>query len=189
MDVVKSSGGGGKSEGTMRVSYGGGGSGGGYSTSGGAEKSTGGSSETPAFHPDTTFETLKDGSTALIIRPGYRLKLKLSELLEGGDAQRDKNEKRKKKQAEEADADDNVWFRRDSTRFKDTDGDGEWSYSRWFKEYVNEYTITIDMKLTDEIPREGISLFQTSLVHTKEVGSWTHACYNCIFICLGRSRM
>lgn len=40
--------------------------------------------------------------------------------------------------------------------------------SKWFKEYVNKYTITMDIKIMDPIPRDGISLFQTALVHTKE---------------------
>jgi len=40
--------------------------------------------------------------------------------------------------------------------------------SRWFKEYVNEYTITMDIKLLEPPPRDGIALFQTALIHAKE---------------------
>ena len=36
------------------------------------------------------------------------------------------------------------------------------------KEYINKYTITMDIKVRDEIPRDGLSLFQTALVHAKE---------------------
>ena len=46
---------------------------------------------------DATFEILNDGSTALIIKPGDRLKLNLNELLEGGDASKESREKKKKK--------------------------------------------------------------------------------------------
>ena len=41
-------------------------------------------------------------------------------------------------------------------------------YKKWFKSYINEYTITMDIKLLEEPPREGISLFQTALIHSKE---------------------
>jgi hypothetical protein len=139
--------------------------------------------------PDAAvFETLKDGSTALIIPQGYRLKLNLNELLEGGDA---KKEKRRKEEAKmqkrmekygasstEYDSfgpeigpsmmpgfggggggfDKNVW---------DLDDDfGDWG--KKFKQYVNQYTITLDMKIIDEPPREGIALFQTALIHSEE---------------------
>jgi hypothetical protein len=42
---------------------------------------------------------LQDGSTALVITPGYRLNFKLNELLEGGD---DAKEKRAKEAAKKA---------------------------------------------------------------------------------------
>ena len=40
----------------------------------------------------------------------------------------------------------------------------------WFKpkQFIDEYTITMDVKLLDEPPRDGISLFQTALIHAKE---------------------
>jgi len=46
-------------------------------------------------------------------------------------------------------------------------GDDKWG-SKWHKEYLNEYTVTMDVCLQEEPPREGISLFQTALIHAKE---------------------
>ncbi len=46
-------------------------------------------------------------------------------------------------------------------------GGGEWSKYK-SKEYINKYTITMDIKVLDEIPRDGLSLFQTELIHAKE---------------------
>ena len=48
-----------------------------------------------------------------------------------------------------------------------------WSSTKWDKEWmtqprVNEYTITMDIKLKNEPPREGLALYQTSLVFTEE---------------------
>eukprot|EP00457_Paulinella_chromatophora_P000002 gb/GEZN01000002.1/.p1 GENE.gb/GEZN01000002.1/~~gb/GEZN01000002.1/.p1 ORF type:complete len:6816 (+),score=1425.09 gb/GEZN01000002.1/:114-20561(+) len=51
--------------------------------------------------------------------------------------------------------------------FWDRDSDDGY-YSKWYKEYINEYTITMDLKLLDEVPRTGMSLFQTSLVYAEE---------------------
>jgi len=112
------------------------------------------------------FETLKDGSNALIIKPGFRLKLRLKDLLDGGDAMKEKRERKAEKQ------------RQQQSSLK-ADGDGWmmpydfWSSSsmggsKWFKEYINEYTITMDIKLLDDPPRDGIALFQTALIHSKE---------------------
>ena len=122
---------------------------------------------TGVIHPDAVFETLKDGSTAFILKPGYRLKLKLGELLEGGDEKKEAREKKanrmKKKMAE--------YFINDPWgmgKYGEVWGQSSYSYSKWFKKYINDYTITIDMKLLEDIPREGISLFQTALIHCKE---------------------
>ena len=46
----------------------------------------------------------------------------------------------------------------------DKDGHG----GKWFKEYINAYTITMDIKLLEEVPREGMALFQTGLIHSEE---------------------
>lgn len=46
---------------------------------------------------EAIFEVLQDGSTALVMKPGYRLKLKLNELNEGGDAAKEEREKKAKK--------------------------------------------------------------------------------------------
>lgn len=58
------------------------------------------------------------------------------------------------------------------------DDDDDWGFSsgggfskmknKFFKNYINKYTITIDMKLIEELPRDGCSLFQTALVHVKD---------------------
>ena len=49
----------------------------------------------------------------------------------------------------------------------DFDEDG-WASSEWFKEYINKYTITMDIKLLEDPPRDGIALFQTALIHVKD---------------------
>ncbi len=116
---------------------------------------------------DAVFENLKDGSKALILKPGFRLKLKLSELLEGGDALKEERKKKalrlkkkKEQRGKSGGGGGSVW---------DYDAsDTKWSRSKWFKENINEYTITIDMKILDEIPRSGLGLFQTALIHAKE---------------------
>ena len=102
------------------------------------------------------FETLNDGSTALLVQPGTRLKLDCSNLLEGGDAkkeERDKAEKRRRKRR-------NKYMGGWGGLGKD---DFDWK-TMW-KEWVNEYTVTMDIKLLEEPPREGMALFQTALIH------------------------
>jgi hypothetical protein len=105
--------------------------------------------------------------------------LKLNELLEGGD---DKKEERQKKKLARQKM--KATMKSSSSTMMgpslmDDDDDWGWggqssggkmgSYrSRWHKEYINKYTITMDIKLLDEIPRDGISLFQTALIHAKE---------------------
>ena len=53
---------------------------------------------------DATFEVLQDGSTAFVMKPGYRLRLQLKELLRGGDAAKEERAKKaardKKKKSE-----------------------------------------------------------------------------------------
>jgi len=46
---------------------------------------------------EATFEELNDGSMALVMKPGYRLRLTLKDLMDGGDATRAEREKQKKK--------------------------------------------------------------------------------------------
>jgi len=123
-------------------------------------------------HPDAVFETLKDGSTALIMKPGYRLKLNLNDLLQGGDATKQdriiKETKRKKRMAKYA---SNTTGGGTSMMYDDVwnmTGPSLAGGSKWFKEYVNEYTISMDIKLIDEPPRDGIALFQTALIHSRE---------------------
>lgn len=140
------------------------------------------STEAPS---DATFETLKDGSSALIIKAGYRLKLNLSELLEGGDekkAEREAEKVRKKKRKEKYSSaysgyggGGGVYEGYGPAMKSGGGGADDWDDwdaweggKKWGKDYVNKYTITMDMKLLEEPPREGISLFQTALIHTEE---------------------
>lgn len=122
---------------------------------------------------ETTFDVLNDGSTALVMKPGYRLKLRLNDLLEGGDADREEREKKRKNREKKMSkysgfgntaSGNTVW----SGGPVDVWGDA--FDSTWYKpkEYINEYTITMDIKLLDEPPRDGIALYQTALVHAKD---------------------
>lgn len=124
------------------------------------------------LHPDATFETLKDGSSALIMKPGFRLRLKLNDLQEGGDdakVERDrKAAKSKKKAAQYASSSSWMGGGGGGKDFDFWDMDGFGGGKKWFKEKINEYTVTIDMKLLEEPPRDGISLFQTALIHSAE---------------------
>jgi hypothetical protein len=136
--------------------------------------------------PDAVFETLKDGSYALVIQAGYRLKLNLSELLEGGDdkkAEREAEKRKKKLQEKYA----SKWYAGNggfadyghnpkpssggsgSGRGAGMDDLNAWGAGKKKgKGYINKYTITMDVKLMEEPPREGISLFQTALIHKEE---------------------
>jgi len=144
-----------------------------------------GESTSQSLHPDILFETLKDTSTALIIKPGYRLKLKLNDLQDGGDENRIERERKilkSKKRAAKFAANSTSWggIIHHTSSTSGTGGTAGtvgttgaidyWDFSsydtkKWFKEYINEYTITIDMKLLEPPSRDGISLFQTALIH------------------------
>lgn len=121
------------------------------------------------LHPDATFETLKDGSSALIVKPGYRLRIKLNDLQEGGDeakVDRERKAAKSKKKAAQFAA-TSSWMAGGGKDFDFWDMDA-FNGKKWFKEKINEYTVTIDMKLMEEPPRDGISLFQTALIHSAE---------------------
>jgi hypothetical protein len=127
---------------------------------------------------DAAFELLGDGQTfALVIQAGQRLKLNVTELLVGGDATREERdakaveeEKRKKKEEERR------------KKKKSWGGWGEGSWGGWGsrasdkdldkkkpkKNTALQWTLTIDLKIKDSIPVEGISLLQTQLVHSEE---------------------
>lgn len=118
---------------------------------------------------EATFETLKDGSTALIIKPGYRLRLRLDDLLAGGDAKKEERKKSAEKEKKRKAKKKSKFSNYDWPDMDDAWGDkksGGWG--KWFKEYINTYTITMDIKILEEIPREGISLYQTALIHSEE---------------------
>jgi hypothetical protein len=95
---------------------------------------------------DAKFETLSDGSHALLLQPGFRLKLDLSTLLTGGDEMKVQREKAERKR-----------------KARGWGGSGGWAKTT-MKQKVNEYTVTMDIKILDDIPREGVALFQTGLV-------------------------
>lgn len=118
---------------------------------------------------DAVFETLKDGSTALIIKPGYRLRLKLADLLEGGDEKKEERKKNAEKEKKRKDKKKAKYSNYDAWPDMDDGwGDKKYGSSKWFKEYINSYTITMDIKILEEIPREGIALYQTALIHCEE---------------------
>lgn len=134
---------------------------------------------------DATFETLNDGSTALLVTPGKRLKLNLAPLLEGGDANKEKREKEDRRRKKRRSKFLGAWggfggfgSGADSKNLRGFGGGtnsppaegGNLSGPLWqgsWKEWVNEYTVTMDVKI-HEPPREGLSLFQTALVHAEE---------------------
>lgn len=119
---------------------------------------------------DAVFETLKDGSTALIIKPGYRLRLRIADLLEGGDEKKEERKKNAEKEKKRKEKKKVKYSNYDAWPDMD-DGWGDKKYggsSKWFKEYINAYTITMDIKILEEIPREGIALYQTALIHCEE---------------------
>lgn len=121
---------------------------------------------------DISFEVLRDGSTALVIKPGHRLRLKLDELNEGGDDERETREKAaakaaaKKKSYSSEGNDAFSWGAMMGPQYNPWDFNT--NKSKWTKNYINEYTITMDIKLLEEAPRDGISLFQTALIHAKD---------------------
>lgn len=119
-------------------------------------------------NPDEVdFETLSDGTSAFILKRGHRLKLNLAELLDGGD---EGAEKRKLAAAEEKRKQEKIRKQRlkikkksaTATDLNEDKVEGGTNIPK-SKSKINEYTITIDMKLIDKIPTERISLFQTGL--------------------------
>jgi hypothetical protein len=112
------------------------------------------------------FETLSDGSYALLVPKGMRMRLDLNDILLGGDAKKQEREKQARKRKK---------------RIKQMWGGSSWAARAWgdagkdtamwkgmWKEWVNEYTITMDVKLLEEPAREGIALYQTALIHAEE---------------------
>lgn len=140
-----------------------------------------------------------------MVQAGWRLKLDLNELLEGGDAKRPEREAKKAKKAREdakrnrrykgknsqtsrpigkddgyaADGDDLGMAANDPWGIGATYG-GSSSNSggkrdKWYKDTMGDWTVTMDIKVgTGEegegnpIPREGLSLLHTALVHSEE---------------------
>jgi hypothetical protein len=113
-----------------------------------------------------TFETLGDGSTALIVDEGCRLKLDLSDLV------------------------DDAWKKRADIKIEDTgkkrvdtgkkDYGAMYMRRRKLKEPINEYTVTMDIKLLEDAPSgsNGLSLLSTRLFYVHEdVQAVRHSCF------------
>jgi hypothetical protein len=98
---------------------------------------------------EAIFETLSDGSSAFVLQPGERLKFDLASLLNGGDESAAKRKKECKNK---------------TRRGKSWGFQGGWGKTATFKQRINEYTLTMDLKVMDSLPREGLALFQTALV-------------------------
>jgi hypothetical protein len=106
--------------------------------------------------PDgTNFEFLPDGSTALVLKPGQRLKIELEDLFSNGMETREKRLHDKLKQG------DGKGKKND---FASYFADMTWGADK--KEVKDEYSITIDFKVMDAIPPGGLSLYQTALCHS-----------------------
>ncbi len=160
------------------------------------------------------FETLKDGSTALVVQAGWRLKLDLNELLDGGDENKPARDAKKRKQQRDAKkrakkraggggggsgggvsfggggsaagggggdgyAADNDGGVRGEMSANDPwgtgatygkGGTGGGGGTKWFKDTMGSWTVTMDVKVGEgsKIPREGMSLVHTALVHSEE---------------------
>ena len=102
-----------------------------------------------------TYRRLKDGSHALEIRPGHRVKLDLTALVSQGPDARDprRGDGRGARRGD----------RRDAAGAR---GDAKgWRPAR---ELVNDYTVTLDVFFEEPPPAGGLSLFQTALVHCEE---------------------
>ena len=134
--------------------------------------------------PEAKFDSLSDRSTALVIQPGMRLKVNIADLLEGGDANKEERERefrrRQKRYAKwgiQLKKGDKSSKARGSGSVAAGTGTGTGAgagadsmdgYSKWWKEYVNAYTITMDVKINEHPSRDGLSLFQTALCHVEE---------------------
>lgn len=47
-------------------------------------------------------------------------------------------------------------------------GGGNGTWKKFWKEWVNEYTISMDVKLLEEPAKDGVALYQTALIHSEE---------------------
>lgn len=129
------------------------------------------------------FEELADGSTALVLRAGCRLQLCVKDLLDDEWKARERNgktsgeqaKKNKKKQKQKKESLEN--------RSLGVDGVGaygNYNYSydvggvepkKKVKQFIGAYTITMDVKLAEEPPSEGLSLFQARVAYIDPDGN------------------
>jgi len=124
---------------------------------------------------EAVFEMQRDRSTALLIKPGVRLKLDIAALTHDGLEKKKKAERERVKLARmSAAAKERAEQKALKKKKRQAYSWGGYDASRWDKDWapkplrVNEYTITLDIKLKNEPPREGLALFQTSLVFLEE---------------------
>jgi hypothetical protein len=117
---------------------------------------------------DAVFETLGDGSTALILPPGYRLKINCEELLKGGDKKREERIKEASKAKRRKTKYRSSWGGFGNTGTSSGWDDWDTKKFGFSKEYINQYTITMDIKILEEPGRDGVALYQTALIHSKE---------------------
>jgi hypothetical protein len=105
----------------------------------------------------------------LILPPGYRLKINCEELLKGGDKKREERLKEAAKEKKRKAKFKSSWGGFGSKTTGTGGGDDFWDSKKFgMKEYINQYTITMDIKLLDDPGRDGIALYQTALIHSKE---------------------
>jgi thiol-disulfide isomerase/thioredoxin len=121
------------------------------------------------------FETLKDGSTALVMDAGWRLKLDLNDMTKGGDAKKEERKKEAAKKEKEAAKRKKRAEKRAAAGgwgsyggYGTGGGGGDSKYGKYYKDTLGEWTVTMDIKLGGEPPREGVSLLHTALIHAEE---------------------
>ncbi len=107
---------------------------------------------------DAKFELLSDGSTALILRPGQRLKVELADLYKKGMETREKRLRDKLKEA------DGGSKKQDFAAYFAEMGSA-WGSAYAQAEMKDEYSLTLDFKLMDPIPPGGLAVYQTALCH------------------------
>ena len=126
------------------------------------------------------FEELADGSTALVLRAGCRLQLCVEDLLNDDWKARERNgktggeEAKKKKQKKKTNKENRGGV-------DGVGGYGSYNYydvgarveeqKKKVKQFIGAYTITMDVKLAEEPPSEGLSLFQARVAYVDPDGN------------------
>jgi len=122
-----------------------------------------------------------------VVAPGWRLKLNLGDLLKGGDEKKDERKRAAAKKAKDAAKRKKIAEKRGGGGYGGYGGygGGYVGYDAWgtggsgaggsayksekyYKDTIGEWTVTMDVKLNDAPPREGVSLLHTALIHSEE---------------------